>query len=444
MKVVINGAGFVNKGAEAMARTVQTELARRLPDCEFFLWRPTQRDCRPALNGGFSPFQLPFDRKNEFWSWSRGRRFGLLFWSLLELGRTWDFRNIHAAFAPGRRLGRACGCYLRRSGVDFGVLVDISGFAYGDAWGTGDFRRIEPLMEYFRSTGRPVVFMPQAWGAFDEPPVRQALRQLLGHENTSFYSRDERSCRYLEQALEKPAGSVSVTPDIVFGFQGGTLDQGEHLLRNMGCALGRPIVGLAPNVRAYERASGKGMRNSYLQALVKLVEHCQSNHEIDMVLQANEIASADDQLDDRYLCSLIAAKINNPRRCFMTRESLTAEATKALVGRFDYLIGSRFHSLVFAFSQGVPGMGLGWSHKYRELFSLFGMEDRVQECQQSHPEALIEMFEKGWAERKERREHILKKAKQLQEGVTALFDEVAEKIRGRYAHKKARDDEGHR
>ena len=50
MNILIAGAGFENKGAEAMLRTVQAEVNKRLPDADFFLWRSPQRCCRSALN----------------------------------------------------------------------------------------------------------------------------------------------------------------------------------------------------------------------------------------------------------------------------------------------------------------------------------------------------------------------------------------------------------
>lgn len=431
MKIIINGAGFVNKGAEAMALTVQTELTKRIPNCEFFLWRPPPGDCRPALSSGFIPFQFPFDKKYSFWHWPKGKRIALRLWSLLELCRSRDPKDICAAFANRKSyMVNACSHYLNRSKVAFDAFVDISGFTYGDSWGISGFQRIEPLMSYFQKNGKPAVFLPQAWGSFNKPQIRQALLQILGHKNTFFFSRDESSCRNLEQALEKPQGSVSVTPDIVFGFHGGTPGQGENVLRKMGCTRNRPIIGLAPNMRVYERVEGKGMGNGYLQALVKLIEHCHKHHDVDIVLQANEIDASDNRVDDRYLCSIIANSVSNPDRCFMTRAPLTAEATKALIGQFDYIIGSRFHSLVFGLSQGVPGLAISWSHKYRELFSLFGLGDSVHECQNINVDAIIETFVKGWTERKRQRELILTKAKQLQEEVNILFDVVAEIIQG--------------
>ncbi len=427
MNIIIKGAGFVNKGAEAMARTVQTELTKRLPECEFFLWRPSQRDCRPALDSGFSLFRLPFEKIDALLRWRKAERVSLLLWCLLELCRTRDPREMRYAFVTTRLMKRALVHYVKRSTSGLDALVDVSGFCYGDEWGIGKFRNIDWLMSYFRHNGKPVVFLPQAWGSFDKPQVRQAVRHLLISDGASFYSRDEISSRFLEQALEKPIYSIPVTPDIVFGFQGGTAEQGEHILRGMGCSLSRPIIGIAPNMNVYRRVLGKGSGNRYLKALLDLITHCQATHDVDIVLQANVISSSD-RLDDRYLCGLVAASVGKPERCFTTRQYLTAEEMKALIGRFDYLIGSRFHSLVFGLSQGIPGMAVSWSHKYRELFSLFGMEDAVHECQNLDAGALIETFEKGWAERHQQRMAILGKAQQLQDEVSALFDRVADTI----------------
>jgi colanic acid/amylovoran biosynthesis protein len=109
----------------------------------------------------------------------------------------------------------------------------------------------------------------------------------------------------------------------------------------------------------------------------------------------------------------------------MTREPLSAESTKALIGRFEFLIGSRFHSLVFGLSQGIPALAISWSHKYRELFAQFEMEDYVQECQEIDADELVIKFEKVWSERHKLRSIIFDKTNQFRVELNALFDEVA-------------------
>ena len=48
---------------------------------------------------------------------------------------------------------------------------------------------------------------------------------------------------------------------------------------------------------------------------------------------------------------------------------------KTVLGGAEAVIGSRFHALVSAMSQGVPCIGLGWAHKYAWLFSDFSAGD---------------------------------------------------------------------
>lgn len=428
MRVVVHGAGFMNRGAEAMMRTLQAELARRLPGVEFFLWRIPPQDCARALRSGLTPVLLPHEHEHSSQRLVSKRRVRWL-WSIAECCRARDVRSMASMFNRECLFAKACKYYLRRTVGDFDAFIDISGFAYGDAWGVSAYHRVGPILECCRERNKPAVFLPQAWGSFDKPRVKEMLHNLLAGANTVFYSRDQRSCRYLENALGKTENSIPASPDIVFAFSGGTPEQGKDILGSMGCSLQRLIVGIAPNTRVYDRVEGQGAANVYLQTLVRFIHHVLEKHDVDIVLQANEIDAQGDRHDDRYLCGLIAASVNRPDRCFTTQEALTAESTSGLIGCFDFLIGSRFHSLVFGLSQGVPAMAMSWSHKYRELFSLFGLDDCVQECQDINCDGLIAGFERNWNERQRKRMLILEKAQQLRTGVNVLFDEVATIIR---------------
>jgi len=327
-------------------------------------------------------------------------------------------------------LAAAATHYLERTGPRIDAVVDVSGYAYGDEWTVGRIQWNAPLMEYCERHRVPVVYLPQAWGPFGKADVRAATRALVDVPYATLYSRDAESSAHLEDLLDMPAGSVPYWPDIAFAFRGGPAEQGRQLLRLMGCALERPIVGVAPNQQVYRRTPGSGAGNAYLQALVTLVRHCLDAHDVDVVLHANDTDPAGASPDDRHLCAVVASAVGRPDRCFFTAEALTAPQTAALVGRFDYLVGSRFHSLVFGLSQGVPCMALSWSHKYRELLRTFGLADAVQEFGTLDSDALLATFERGWETREQARPSIRDTADSLARQVGELFDRVADIITG--------------
>ena len=49
------------------------------------------------------------------------------------------------------------------------------------------------------------------------------------------------------------------------------------------------------------------------------------------------------------------------------------------LGQARIVLRSRFHGFLGALSAGTPAIGLGWSHKYREMFEQFGMPESLVE-----------------------------------------------------------------
>ena len=428
MRIAISGAGFRSKGAEAMLRTVQAELGQRLRGTEFSLWRCPAREHRLALNAGFTPLFWPEDQRGVATRALRKLGLELPAWSARELSRGGPAAILRARAYGDEALSMAYCRYLERTGCAIDAVVDISGFAYGDAWSVDRVLWNRALIEYCDSHGVPMLYLPQAWGSFERAEIREAVKVMVNAPGTAFYSRDSQSSRYLEGLLGRAAGSVASHPDIAFAFRGGTTLQGEEVLRAMGCNMERPIVGIAPNMQIYKRVEGSGGANPYVRELLRLVEHCLQHHDVDIVFQASEMDASGVTVDDRYLCGIIAASLNQPERCFLTHEALTAGQTAAMISRFDYLVGSRFHSLVLGLSQGVPAMAISWSHKYRELLSLFGLESDVTEFQALDADALVSIFERGWARRGAARPQIDSTAAALRSQVGELFDQVAATI----------------
>ena len=58
-RILVVGAGYANKGAEAMLLTVQAELSRRLGNAEFLIWHPKPWEVPLAAAEGISALDPP-------------------------------------------------------------------------------------------------------------------------------------------------------------------------------------------------------------------------------------------------------------------------------------------------------------------------------------------------------------------------------------------------
>ena len=118
LPVLIRGGGFVNKGGEAMLLTVMNELRARIPDVTFaFAPESVSAGNREKLKqqniATIKPLTGSYDQLVGL-----GRRIAAKPWSLGKLVRSrkdWLSYDLMT--------------------VQVSAILDIRGFAYGDAWG---------------------------------------------------------------------------------------------------------------------------------------------------------------------------------------------------------------------------------------------------------------------------------------------------------------------
>ncbi len=362
MKILIIGGGFENKGAEAMVRTVEAQLSSRLGNVSFVLPRETR------MPEGF--FASPAENLRLLSD---------------DISRVEKLRIVKR-----RLLARPIYCVrdaihrdwtmyaARVEKVD--AIIDIAGFAYGDAWGTSRAMRAQNHICAANNGGIPYIFMPQAWGPFELAEYRPVFQRLCS-EATGFYARDASSREYLSQLLSKETDAIPIAPDIAFRFRGASRQKGRKILEELGLPLSaNELVGIAPNQRVYERTDGTGLENSYMQSLCEICAEFRRRN-VSVIIVPHEIAAGNDvNRDDRELGRLIAGHFRDEHIIAMT-DRYTAEEVKGVIANFGLLLGSRYHALVAALSQGIPVAAIGWSHKYVELLQMFGLDQFVIELQ---------------------------------------------------------------
>jgi colanic acid/amylovoran biosynthesis protein len=313
--VRIIGVDPANKGACLMLLAATRELGRRFPGARFAV-----------------DIAAPVEMR---------LRYGL--WGVLPTawrGRV-NVSRLMSAIPAGARHKLAI---LTDAEVD--VVLDASGFAYGDFWGAAKFaRRVGGPSLRWRAEGKTAVFLPQAWGPFSEPGFAPAVAAALNRADLVF-ARDDESARHLADA---GVTSARLAPDFTNLISAAGIEAPPE-------AAGKAI--LIPNAKmlAARGESARGAYLAFMSAAAETLGRCADG----VAILIHEGAG------DRRLADALNASLPRPLPILEPQDELVA---KAILAAAPAVISSRFHGLVSALSSGVPSMACGWTHKYEALMA---------------------------------------------------------------------------
>lgn len=316
---------------------------------------------------------------------------------------------------------------------NYDVILDISGFAYGDSWGIGAVQKAEKIVRYCYDNKKPYIFLPQAWGPFSACDFAACVKSLFRYSSL-IYARDNESLACLKAISNLPLSCESSVPDIAFKFRGKDLDAGKAILTTIGGSVffERKLIGIVPNSQIIKQSSGRYSFETYVSFLTSVVDYCHAEYDCNVVLIPHHFSVNDKHKNnDITLCSEIQSRVSKTDCCIMLSEDYEASVLKSIIGCMDLLIASRFHSLVAGLSQCIPVIAIGWSHKYPELLGLFGLEQYSISFLDLDFERLIAMIERAIKSKDDITIKIKTDLPAVIERIDNMFDAVACCIRSR-------------
>ena len=338
-KVLLVGANFRNKGSAAMLLSVVKTLKHFIPDGKFVLASGYPRiDYKQAKRHGLEIFEYRFTIKSTLKS-TLSMISGLL---------------------------------------NTDIIIDLSGFLFSDKGRkTGMLiRGLTILMsKLFR---KPVILYSQSFGPFNSKFTRIFCKICLQRVNI-IVTRGKISRNHLYGlGIRK---NVLVYSDSAFLLEPAPQKRLNEILKkeNIKKRNGVLKVGIAVNLRIYERTKGKGTENHFVNVMAQLSDFLveKSNAELVFIPYEFPYKSATRGYDDRFVARMIYTKAKNKHRIQLVESEYDPKELKALTQIFDLFIGCRFHSIVASTSMCVPTITIGWSHKYLEMMEALGQEKYV-------------------------------------------------------------------
>ncbi|MDQ8184961.1 polysaccharide pyruvyl transferase family protein [Pelagicoccus sp. SDUM812002] len=247
----------------------------------------------------------------------------------------------------GLRLASTESLQRRRilDGKQLSGLIDCSGFAYGDQWPPYRMRTRARYYQNLKARGVTLVLLPQAFGPFEKPTIREAATDAL-RPFDRIYARDETSLQHL-LTLDLEPKRIHLAPDITHLVPPEYPENPEEWSN---------VVCIVPNARMIDKAP-KDQAEAYFELMRSAIQQAQ-NHGFDTRLVLHEE-------NDRPLAEELQKGCGTPPPLYDD----SALQTKGHLASSHAVIGSRYHALLSSLSQGTPAIGTSWNHKYEAMFS---------------------------------------------------------------------------
>ncbi|WP_329567457.1 polysaccharide pyruvyl transferase family protein [Kitasatospora sp. NBC_01266] len=233
----------------------------------------------------------------------------------------------------------------------------------------------------------PVVLAPQSFGPFPTRAQQLMIRRVL------------RSCR-LVVARE----SISVHRLAEVGVSGSTVVRGvdsAFAFRDRAWRDWSTELAVGPGTRLVVVTARQFLRGAaqqaYERALATAITHLLDRRDCAVVL-APQVTCAYQGDDDRIVNARIAALVADPRLRVLDDGGLDHHEIFALYRAADFILGTRFHSVIFGLIAQVPCAAIEYDHKTRGIMADLHLEHWVVPMAEADADTLIALLDRLLAE----------------------------------------------
>lgn len=342
--VVVVGAGFSNRGAQALLFAVMDGVRERFLDAEVYVATPLPL---PGAEERYRVRVLP---------WTFGIKAKLAGWHMSRIGSE-RFPDADKAAEVKSRLSE-CAC-----------MIDASGFRLASEFGVIESLDYCTNLLLARMFDLPVYVMPQSFGPFAYPrPARPVLRVLMDRGLGGARRVWARESDGLNLLSGRGLSDLRLAPDIVLAHT----SRDERAIYLPGCGPNPPAIEgsfacVVPSLRVGERRAQSDLVDLY--ARISRV----------IAREGRKVVLLAHSAEDLQLCRSVMVRAELGDAAIILGDGLDAVELETLIGQGDFIVASRYHSIVHAYRRGVPAVILGWAVKYRELAALVGQERFVFE-----------------------------------------------------------------
>lgn len=338
--IIIIGGGFINKGSQAMTFTVVNQMKRRFPNKKIYLLSSLDFERKPKEKKIYNFKILPWNRNTQ-----------------IALSSFW-FKYLMVNFRYDYLINQ-----IKTIVKNADFMINISGFGLSSYLKKTWISHLLNIM-IAKKYDVPYFIFPQSMGPFNFPLKDRIffypLAKLYLNYPKKIFIREKDGLRHINRFKKANAEKAF---DIV--LQNKRYNISNIFKENINFKdfqIKPNSVCIIPNKRV-KRINANKMYSIYYSLIKRLIE---AKKTIYILKHADQ---------DSEICRKIKNLFQKNKNVNLILENLNVFEFEKIVKKFDFIITSRYHSIVHAYKNGIPALVIGWAVKYFELLELFGQSD---------------------------------------------------------------------
>lgn len=205
-----------------------------------------------------------------------------------------------------------------------------------------------------QSLNKPVYILPNSFGPFEGPFVKLMVKRAF-NKCRFISAREEKT----QEVVKKELGiQIPCYPDLAFYLENGTITR-QYIVEHFNIPSNKKIV--AVTMRPYRFPNEKNPEMAYRvfkNEMRKLIFWLAENRFMPLIVE-HTFAITTHENDGDCIKDVVKGLDKNLYRLFSDR-TMDCRQLKSLYASCDYIIGTRFHSLIFSLSNMVPGIAISY------------------------------------------------------------------------------------
>ncbi|HEY8999166.1 MAG TPA: polysaccharide pyruvyl transferase family protein [Candidatus Saccharimonadales bacterium] len=227
--------------------------------------------------------------------------------------------------------------------------------------------------------GTPTALYAQSFGPFYHTFEERLIRYTFNRKVSAIITREQIS----KDLLEK----IGVTKPIVKSVDAGflfTAPKSADLRKMLKAKPKQLIVGIT--VRAWMQPEKQA---KYEQAIASLADHLVKKYGAKVVF-IPQVTAKFHHDDDREVGQRVRKLIKHKKDVEVLMENYDHHQIKALYSDLDFIVGTRFHSIIFSLTAFVPALAIEYEHKTSGIMKDLGLDDWWVKIEDVSAELLIQ------------------------------------------------------